>query len=376
MKQAFPSECQTKNKQMKILDWYIVKKYLSTFFFTMMLITMIAVSINYFEWIDKFVNSKLSFSQIFIQYYLHFIPYINGLLWPLFAMLAVIFFTSRMAKNSEIISMLSAKVSYSRLLRPYMIGAGIIAILLWIGNNYVIPKSNTKKNAFEVQYIKPSLQSTLNHNVHFWISKHEKVYIRSYSNTDSSGRTFRLEKFKDNKLIYSLKANRIVFIGQPNKWKLEGYEIRTFGDQSESLILKPSEHIDTSFNFVPQDFNRYTNQMEMMTTSELNDFIKYDQAKGLDSGKKYSIELYRRTADPCTIFILTLIGVSVASRKVRGGMGFHIAVGVILGATFVILSKFSTTFSTNLSLSPIIGVWLPNIFFSIVAWYLIRTAQK
>jgi lipopolysaccharide export system permease protein len=361
---------------MKILDWYIIKKYLSTFFFTMMLITMIAVSINYFEWIDKFVNSGLSFPEIFVQYYIYFIPYINGLLWPLFALLAVIFFTSRMAKNSEIISMLSAKVSYSRIMRPYLTGAAIISGLLWIGNNYVIPKSNVHKNAFEIKYIKPSLQSTLNHNIHFWISKDEKVFIRSYSSYDSSGRVFRLEKFKDNKLVYTLKANRLVFIGQPNKWKLEGWEERTFADTYETLVSKPNEFIDTSFNFIPEDFTRYTNQMELMTSGELSRFLQYEQDKGLDSGKKYSIELYRRSAEPFTLFILTLIGVAVASRKVRGGMGFHIASGVIMGATYVILSKFSTTFSTNLTLHPMLGVWIPNIIFSVVAWYLVKTAQK
>jgi len=361
---------------MKILDRYIIKKYLSTFFFTMMLITMIAVTINYFEMVDKYINSNLSLKEIAVQYYLHFIPYINGLLWPLFALLAVIFFTSRMAKNSEIISILSAKVSYSRFIRPYLITAAIIASLLWVGNNYVIPRSNTHKNDFEVKYIKASLKSTLNHNIHFWLSPDQKVYIRSYSSGDSSGRTFRLEKFKNNQLVYTLKANRIVFLSQPNKWKLEGYEIRTFGDLHETLISKPHEHIDTSFNFVPEDFTRYANQMELMTSSELREYLTYEKDKGLDSGKKYSIELYRRTADPFSIFILTLIGVSVASRKVRGGMGFHIAAGVVIGSIFVILSKFSTTFSTNLSLPPVIGVWIPNMFFSLVAWYMIRTAQK
>ncbi len=361
---------------MKILDWYIIKKYLSTFFFIMMLITMIAVSINYFEWADKFLNSGLSFPQIMSQYYFNFIPYINGLLWPLFALLAVIFFTSRMAKNSEIISMLSAKISYSRLLRPYMIGAGIIAILLWIGNNYVIPKSNTKKNDFEVKYIKSSLKSTLDHNIHFWLSPQEKVYIRSFSSYDTVGRTFRIEKFEGHQLVEVIKANRLIYKGAPNNWRLESYEIRKFNDLKEELVINNSGFLDTTFNFVPEDFTRYANQMELMTSSELRRFLKYDQAKGLDSGKKYSIELYRRTADPFTIFILTLIGVSVASRKVRGGMGFHIAAGIVIGASFVILSKFSTTFSTNMALHPIVGVWIPNMFFGAIAWYMVKTAQK
>ena len=361
---------------MKILDWYIIKKYLSTFFFTMMLITMIAITIDYFERVDKFINAELSTKEIIMEYYLHFIPWINGLLWPLFALLAVIFFTSRMAKNSEIISILSAKVSYARFIRPYMIAGGTLALLLWIGNNYVIPKSNRLKNEFKSEYIYKSAKTTLNHNIHFWLSPTEKVYIRSYTTSDSSGRIFRLERFADNKLVYVLKANKIKFIGQPNKWKLEDYEIRTFGDMSENLIPKPTEHKDTTFSFVPKDFTRYTKQMEMMNTSDLREFLKYEQEKGLNSGKKYSIELYRRTADPFTIFILTLIGVSVASRKVRGGMGFHLAAGVVIGAVFVIISKFSMTFSTNLALPPGIGVWIPNMFFSVVAFFLVKNAQK
>ncbi|MBK9733599.1 MAG: LptF/LptG family permease [Saprospiraceae bacterium] len=361
---------------MKILDWYIIKKYLSTFFFTMMLITMIAVTINYFEQVDKFLDSKLPFSKIFIGYYLNFIPWINGLLWPLFALLAVIFFTSRMAKNSEIISILSAKVSYSRFLMPYLISATFLAILLWIGNNYVIPKSNRLKNEFESEFIRASAKRTLSSNIHFWLSPNEKVFIRDYSSRDSSGRTFRLERFEKNELVYTLKANKIVYNGLPNKWRLEGYEIRTFKNLEETLIAKPGEKKDTFFNFVPDDFTRYTEQKEMMNTSELKKFIQYEQAKGLDSGKKYSIELYRRSADPFTIFILTLIGVSVASRKVRGGMGFHLAAGIVIGAIFVIISKFSTTFSSNLNLPPGIGVWIPNLIFSGVAWYLVKTAQK
>ncbi len=361
---------------MKILDKYIIKKYLSTFFFTMLLITMIAITINYFEQVDKFLNSNLTTKEIAFGYYLHFIPWINGLLWPLFALLAVIFFTSRMAKNSEIISILSAKVSYSRFLKPYMVAAGILACLLWIGNNYIVPKSNRLKNEFESEYIRASAKKTLSSNIHFWLSPNEKVYIRSYSDQDSSGRTFRLERFKNNELVYSLKANRIVFAGPPNHWKLEGYEVRTFNDLEEHIFINTADTKDTVFGFVPEDFTRYTKQMEMMNTTDLRNFLIYEQAKGLDSGKKYSIELYRRTADPFTIFILTLIGVSVASRKVRGGMGFHLAAGVVIGAIFVILSKFSTTFSTNLSLPPGLGVWIPNILFSLIAIYLVKTAQK
>lgn len=361
---------------MKKLDVYIIKQYLSTFFFTMLLITVIAVTINYFELVDKFLNSDLSLKQIFLQYYIHFIPWINGLLWPLFALLAVIFFTSRLAKNSEIISILSAKVSYARLLRPYMISAGILAVLLWIGNNYVIPHSNLKKNEFEAKYIRPSAKQSLTTNIHIWLTPTEKIYIRNYSSFDSSGRNFRLEKFKNNELVYTMSSSRIAFTKRPNQWQLDGYEIHTFDGMKETLVTKSATKKDTSINIVPEDFTRYTKQMEVMNTTDLRAYLANERNRGVDSGKKYVIELYRRTADPFTIFILTLIGVAVASRKVRGGMGFHLAAGVIIGAVFVILSKFSTTFSTNLNLAPQLGVWIPNIFFSIVAWYLVKTAQK
>jgi lipopolysaccharide export system permease protein len=297
-------------------------------------------------------------------------------LWPLFALLAVIFFTSRLARNSEIISILSAKVSYSRLLRPYMISAGILSTLLWIGNNYVIPNSNLKKNEFESKYIRSSAKQSISTNIHIWVNKTDKIYIRSYSAFDSSGRSFRLERFKNNELIYALKSNRISFVGRPHLWRLEGYEERKFDGMKETLLIQTTAQKDTSINIVPEDFTKYTKQMEVMNTSDLKSYLASERNRGIDSGKKYVIELYRRTADPFTIFILTLIGVAIASRKVRGGMGFHLAAGVIIGAVYVILSKFSTTFSTNMNFSPSLGVWTPNIFFSMVAWYLVKTAQK
>jgi lipopolysaccharide export system permease protein len=360
----------------KILDIYIIKKYLSTFFFTMILITMIAITINYFEQVDKFVDSGLSAKEIVLQYYIHFVPWINGLLWPLFSLLAVIFFTSRMAKNSEIISILGAKVSYARFLLPFMVAGTFLAILLWLGINYVIPGSNRHKNDFEVQYIKSTLKSTLSYNIHFFLDPTQKIYIRNYSDRDSTGRTFRLDRFKDGELVYALKANKITFAGQPNKWQLENFEVRTFNNLKETLLISSGEKLDTSFDFVPLDFTRFANQIEIMSTAELKEFLEYERAKGLDSGKKYIVEINRRNADPFTIIILTLIGVAVASRKVRGGMGLHLATGVILGASFVILSKFSTTFSTNLSLPPGIGVWIPNIVYSIIALILVKNAQK
>ena len=336
---------------LQILDRYIIGKYLKTFFYAAILITLFSVVENFAEKVEKFINSGLSAKEIFFDYYLYFIPWINGLLWPLYALIAVIFFTSRMARNSEIISILNAGVSFKRMLAPYLLSAIFISALHWLGSNYVIPLSNYHKNEFESEYLK-STKKIRSTNVHFFIASNEKVYIRFYKTRDSSASTFRLEKFDESgRLISLMKARNIKFKEEPHTWTLEDYSIRNINELSEELIIGTGEKLDTVLKFTPADFIQHTKQMEIMTTSDLRDYIKREQQRGLDNTKKYYIELYRRTADPFTIIILTLIGVSVASRKVRGGIGLHLAEGVVYGSAYVLLSKFSTTFSTNLSLS-------------------------
>lgn len=337
---------------------------------------MLAIAINFFENVDKFLNDTVKLKDVFLVYYLNFIPWINGLLWPLFALLAVIFFTSRLARNSEIIATLSAGISYNRFLRPYLIGGFIIAGLLWIGNNYVIPNSSRIKNEFESEFIKKSSKQTLSSDLHFYTSPDEVAYFRYYSARDSSARNFRLEKFKDGRLIKVLKADNLRYIDSTKMWQMSNIETHTFNGLKEKLIINQQVKKDTLFPFFPDDFVRYSKQMEMLTTTELRKFISSENDKGMETAKSYLIELYRRTADPFTIIILTIIGASVASRKVRGGMGFHLAVGVILGSVFVILSKFSITFASNQNFSPLLGVWIPNIIFGFISFYLYRKAQK
>lgn len=358
------------------LDWYIIKKYLVTFAFTILMITIIAICIDFFEKVDKFQAADTTVQHIIVDYYLNFIPWINGLLWPLFALLAVIFFTSRLARESEIISMLAAGISYERILRPFIISSIFLAALLWWGNNYLIPNSNRIKNEFESEYIKRTNKSTLASDQHFFISPKEKAYFRIFSSRDSTAYNFRVETFEGSDLVKIFKADRITYIPDSLKWKAYSYEIHTIQGMKENFKIYTDSSIMISYPFKPEDFVRYANQMEMLSTKELRKFIAGERAKGLDTAKKFVIELYRRTADPFTIIILTIIGVSVASRKVRGGMGFHLATGIIMGAAFVILSKFSVTFASNLSLPAGLGVWVPNIAFSFVAYYLYLRAQK
>lgn len=360
----------------KKLDWYIIKKYLSTFFFVMVLITMVAVVIDFSDKTDKFVREELPLGQILGEYYLNFIPWINGRLWPLFALISVIFFTSRLAKNSEIISVLGAGVSYKRFLLPYIIAGGFLSFLLWVGNNYVIPKSNKIKNAFESTYIRKSQERTLGTDIHLYLEPSEKIYLRYYRKRDTTGTTFRYEKFDNKKLIYFIKAKKIELKEMPNVWTLKEYEKRKFDGLNEYYLSGKGESMDTTLDLTPKDFIRNTKEMETMTSPELTDFIQREKERGLSTAKKYNIEMERRQADPFTILILTLIGVAVASRKTRGGLGLHLALGVTIGAAYVVLAQFSITFSTNMSLSPRLGCWIPNLIFLFVALILIGKAQK
>jgi lipopolysaccharide export system permease protein len=362
---------------MKILDWYIIKKYLGTFFYTTVIFTVVSIVINISERIGWFISNKLTAKQVFLDYYLHFIPWINGLLWPLFALLAVIFFTSRLTRNSEIISMLGAGMNFTRILRPMLIAAFFVAFLLWIGNNYIIPISTKKKVEFESEYIRRSNRKILTSNLHWFINDFEKVYCRYYDNRDSSITTFRLDTYnEDGSLASVFKVKELKFLEEPSKWRAEDYEIRTFISDDQYTVYHSRGVLDTNLLILPSDFVRQSKQMEMMNSSDLKELIATEKSRGLDNTKPYEIELYRRTSDPFTVIILTLIGATLASKKIRGGLGFHLAAGIAIGSIFVVLSKFTITYATNLSLPPILGCWLPNIFFGAISLYLLKLAQR
>ncbi len=358
------------------MDQYIIKKYLSSFLFTMLLITMIAVVIDFSEKINRFIDSDVGLLQILGSYYLNFIPWINGMMWPLFSLIAVIFFTSRMAKNAELVALLSSGVSFYRIMVPYLVAATIIAGTLWVGKNYFIPYSCKIKNDFESEYLKKSSKKTLNNDIHFFLSPSEKLYIRYYRSSDTTAQSFRLESFIQNRLVKVLKAEKLVYKSSPNVWTLKDYSVREFSGLNESFLVSMGESIDTVLDLTPEDFIRNTKLMENMTTVDLNDYINRERERGLGDAKAFLIEKHMRNSQPFTIFILTLIGFAISSRKVRGGMGLHLAIGVVLGAAFVIVSKFAATFSNNLSLSPVLGAWLPNLMFSIVALIIVKQSQK
>jgi len=322
------------------------------------------------------MDADLTTLEVIKDYYLPFVPWINGLMWPLFSLIAVIFFTSRMAKNTELIAMLSAGVSFNRILVPYIIAGSILAGAFWLGKNYVIPHANKLKNDFEYAYLTKRHTKTLNNDIHFFLGENEKVHIRYYSSRDTSVRGFRIENFKEGKLFKVLKATRLFFKEEPNKWTIKDYEIRTFDGLEESYVQNKGSELDTTLNLTPGDFIRNTKLMENMTTGDLKDYINREKDRGMGAAKNFLIQLHQRNSEPFSIIILTIIGVAIASRKVRGGMGLHLAIGVIIGAAFVIITQFSATFSNNLSLSPALGAWIPNIIFGIIALIMIQFSQK
>jgi len=337
---------------------------------------MVAVVIDFSEKVEKLLNEPTTFSEIVFDYYLNFIPWINGLLWPLFALIAVIFFTSRMAKDSEIISILASGVSYYRIMVPFLVASFVLAVLLWAGNNYVIPRSNKIKATFENTYIWKGNKKTLNENVHMRIGPNEKIFVRYFRLRDSTMIDFRLETFEGGDLTRFLKAKRLKFDNSSGKWTMKDYMIRTFDGLDESIQIETGQELDTLLNFTPEEFIRFSNQMEMMTSPEIKRYVGDQTSKGISNPKKFMVEYHRRNADPFTIIILTIIGMSLASRKVRGGLGLNLALGLLLGSLFVLISKFSTTFAYSQAISPLLGIWIPNIIFTFVAVILLLRAQK
>ncbi|MGE5356368.1 MAG: LptF/LptG family permease [Deltaproteobacteria bacterium] len=361
---------------LKTIDSYIIKKYLGTFFFTMMLITMIALVIDFPERIDKFLSGPMTLKEILVDYYLNFIPWINGLLWPLFALMAVIFFTSRMAKDTEFVAMLSAGTSYYRILVPYLIAGGVITLIHLYANNVIIPISTKIKGEFENTYLRESQKKVLSDNVFFYLNPNTVAYFRYYRKRDTSALDFRMEDYRNGKLTQVLVADQIKLKKEPNTWTISDYYIRRIKDTKETLIVKKGEAIDTVLNLYPNDFIHYDNLPLLLTSGQMKKYIEYEKQKGLSSATKLKVELQRRNADPISILFLTILGFAIAARKSREGLGWNLALGVAIGGLYIVAQKFSITYANSVDINPVLAVWLPNIVFGIISIYMLIRGQK
>ncbi len=358
---------------MKKLDWYILKKFLGTFLFIMALLLGITVVIDMQEKIDAFVNNHAPVKAIVFDYIIYFLPWITSMIGPFFVLVAVIFFTSQLAERSEIIAILNSGTSFYRLLYPYFIGATILAVAFYLGNNYFVPISNEKRLAFEKQYVsKPP--DWIRISFHRMVAPGVVIYMEGYKPTEGTATKFGLDKFSEGKLVYKFRAERAEWKKETKKWHIEHYYIREMHEYGDKITK--GEFIDTAFAFTPADFSFTENQKETMTTPQLKEYIKYLYKSGQPFIEYFEIEKYRRTSSAFSIYLMTLIGVSVASRKVRGGLGWHLVLGIALSALYEVTMKFSTTFSTNSSLPPILGVWIPNFIYAGLAFYLLKRAPK
>ncbi len=359
--------------QIKILDKYIVKKFLGTFFFALGLIIAIAIVFDISEKIDDFLEREAPLHAIVFDYYLNFIPYFGNLFSPLFIFIAVIYFTSRMAGNTEIVAILGSGVSFARLLRPYMVAAAILAGISLYLNNYVIPHSNKERIDFESRYIKNPFVYK-NRHVHRQISPGQFIYFESYNNIDKVGYQFSFEKFDKGKLVYKLLSERILWDSIRSRWTVENYFIRQINGEQESI--RSGYRMDTIFAFHPNEFSKRVDYIETMDTPTLNDYIEKERLRGSENIPYYLVERYRRTSFPFATFVLTLIGVSLSSRKVRGGIGMQIGIGILLSFTYIMFMQVSTTFATNGDMPPLLAVWIPNFIFLGIAAFFLRKAMK
>ncbi len=358
---------------MKKIDFYIIKKFLSTFFLAISLIIIIVIIFDISENIDDLIKSEAPLSEIIFDYYLNFIPYFVNLFSPLFTFIAVIFFTSKMASQTEIVAILGSGISFRRMLRPYMITATFLTILSFYLANFLIPLTNKNMNSFRTAYINNKYHNT-NRNIHMQISPGTFIYVESYAVEENKGNRFTMERYNNGTLYYKMAANNIVWDSTKQKWTLNNYTIHLINGYKEQLTSGLKK--DTSINLTPADFYIKAENLEVMNFSQLRTFIKAERLKGSENIRFYEVEKHKRIAFPFATFILTIIGVSVSSRKVRGGIGLHIAFGLGLTFMLILFMRITETFATYGNLPPIIAVWMPNVFFAGVGWYLLQKAPK
>lgn len=362
---------------MKKIDRYILKKFLSTFFFCILLLTLIVVVIDISEKTDDFVDSHLSPWRIFIDYYGGFIPRIDAMLFPLFTFIAVIFFTSRMADRTEVVAILSSGVSLRRFLLPYWVGGSLLALMLWWGYHSFLPKANMRWSNFESKYIPSSLDYASDfkgRNYYFRIDSNSYAGLRYYDTVSRTGSGFFIQKVLNNRLVYNLRSDNIMWDTAKKKWKLNGVTERTLtGDKEE---VKRSGSLVMEYNFKPRDLRRDDFLKDRMTTTELEEYINIQKLRGTEGLNDLLVERYNRDAIPASVIILTLIGAILSSKKVRGGSGFHLAIGVILSVVYILFSRMSVVFATKGNFPALLAAWVPNIIFGMLAYYFYKRAAR
>jgi lipopolysaccharide export system permease protein len=362
---------------MKKIDWYIFKNLITTFLFSLFLFAFITIVIDISEKTDDFVKSKLGIMDIIRLYYIGFVPHILALLFPLFVFIAVIYFTSKMAGRSEVVAILASGTSFNRYLRPFLFAGVTLGLTLWTANQYIIPKANDIRVSFQLKYV------DANSSYNPLVGQRSSIYMQvdpsryvgmNYDTTSKTGSNFFLQHVKGNKVDYNLRAEMIRWDNLKKTWMLENVVERRIADKHEEVTMSSGKPI--ALNVKPEDLRRDDYVKDKLTTKELDQFIKLEELRGIEGLNALKVERYRRDATPAAVILLTLIGAVVASRRVRGGSGVHLAIGFITAALFILTDRFSTIFSTKGNLPPMLAAWMPNIIFSFVALFFYKKAPK
>lgn len=358
------------------LDRYIIGKFLGTYFFSIILIISIAVVFDFNENIDKFLRFDAPMNEILYDYYLNFIPYYSNLFSQLFVFISVIFFTTKLAENSEIIAMLSTGTSFKRLMRPYMIAAGIIAMLNYGLGAYVIPVGNVKRVRFENKYKNRGKQD-FSSNVQLEVDTGVIAYIGRYEDNAKIGYEFTLDKFEDKKLVKHLQAMTIQYDTlsyEPYHWIITAYQTRDLQGRRE--IISSGGKLDTVIKITPQDLIASRDMEMTFTTPQLRTYIDRQKARGFANIQKFEVEYWKRGATSFATFILTVIGVSISARKRKNGMGIALGIGLALILTYIMFQTVASSMAVNANFPAVIAVWIPNAVFACIAYYYYRKAPR
>lgn len=358
--------------RLKVLDIFILKKFLGTYLLATVLMLVVISMFDITEKLDAFLNAPLK-ATIF-DYFASFIPYFANMLSPLFVFISVIFFTTKLAGNSEIIAILSSGVSFFRLLRPYMIGAAVIAAVTFILSNYVIPPGNQKRIDYSNKYVRnKSVETGI--DVQLMARPGEVVYIGRYENSTNTGYRFSFDKFKDKELVSRMTAQTIVYdTTRTYHWTARDYMIRDFDGMKENV--RSGSSIDTIIPIDPKDFLISNNDWETLTTPQLTQYVDKQKMRGVANIKSFEIEKEKRYASTAAAFILTLIGLSLSAKKSKGGMGLNIGIGLALSFSYIFFSTVTSSLAVSGLTTPFIAMWIPNVVYLIIGLILYRRASK
>lgn len=360
----------------KKIDRYIIGKFIGTYFYSIILIISISIVFDVNENLAKFTTNNAPLRAIVFDYYANFVPYFANLFSPLFVFIAVIFFTSKLAGNSEVIAMLASGMSFKRLIRPYMISAAFIAGLNFYLGAYIIPQGTVVRHNFESLY-KSKKRITTASNVQLQVGKGVIAYISQYDDKHRTGYGFSLDKFEDKKLVSHMTANVIKYDTISDSryhWKAINYKIRTLKGMREQI--KSGLEIDTVIMMEPMDLVFSKGQQETFTSPDLKRYISKQKDRGSGNVVQYEVEYHKRIASCFASFILTIIGVSLSARKRKGGMGLYLGIGLALSFSYILLQTVSATFAINANTPPVVAAWIPNILYAFIAYFCYRKAPN